>query len=156
MPHPGTRFGETYLIPSRASRRYRWGMASETLHEPPETLSNGTKDMHRAISSLMEELEAVDWYAQRAEACTDDDLRAILVHNKNEEIEHAIMTLEWLRRRDPVFAGNVSTYVGTSGPITEIESAEKSSASTASTVTLGAGKKSSSDGSLGIGSLKGT
>lgn len=132
-------------------------MASETLHEPPETLSNGTKDMHRAISSLMEELEAVDWYAQRAEACTDDDLRAILVHNKNEEIEHAIMTLEWLRRRDAVFAKNVSTYVDTSGPIAELEAAEKSGGAPG-TVTLGdgGGKKGSKDGSLGIGSLKGT
>lgn len=134
-------------------------MASETLHEPPETLSNGTKDMHRAIASLMEELEAVDWYSQRAEACTDDDLRAILVHNKNEEIEHAIMTLEWLRRRDPVFAENVSTYVGTSGAVTEIETSAVEKTATADQgahVTPLAGSKATNDGSLGVGSLKGT
>ena len=73
-------------------------MGSETYHEPYESLSPRTRDLHRAIVSLVEELEAIDWYQQRAEACTDPELRAVLLHNKNEEIEHAFMNLEWLRR----------------------------------------------------------
>jgi ferritin-like protein len=76
-------------------------MSSEGLHE--ENLSAEALNLHRAIVSLMEELEAVDWYNQRAEACTDADLRKILEHNRDEEIEHAIMVLEWLRRNNPVF-----------------------------------------------------
>ena len=87
-------------------------MSSENLHEPADVLSEETKNTHRAIVSLMEELEAVDWYQQRAEACTDDALRAVLTHNKNEEIEHAMMVLEWLRRTNPVFATNIGTYIG--------------------------------------------
>jgi hypothetical protein len=72
-------------------------MSSESYHEPSELLSEETKNLHRAIVSLKEELEAADWYQQRAEACSDGELRAVLVHNKNEEIEHAMMILEWLR-----------------------------------------------------------
>jgi uncharacterized protein len=78
-------------------------MANEGYHEPVSELSDETRDMHRAIISLMEELEAVDWYNQRADACKDDKLRAVLAHNRDEEKEHAAMTLEWIRRRDPVF-----------------------------------------------------
>jgi uncharacterized protein len=96
-------------------------MSSENLHEPSELLSEGTKNLHRAIVSLKEELEAVDWYQQRAEACTDSELRAVLRHNRNEEIEHAMMTLEWLRRTDATFALNIEKYIGTSGPIVEVE-----------------------------------
>lgn len=76
-------------------------MASEGYHEPLDKLSPATMDMHRAIMSLMEELEAVDWYNQRAEACTDPELKAIIEHNRDEEKEHATMVLEWIRRRDP-------------------------------------------------------
>lgn len=76
-------------------------MSSEGLHE--QNLSAEALNLHRAIVSLMEELEAVDWYNQRAEACTDADLKKILEHNRDEEIEHAIMVLEWLRRNNPVF-----------------------------------------------------
>jgi uncharacterized protein len=76
-------------------------MASEGLHEPRELLSPETIDRHRAIVSLMEELEAVDWYDQRADATSDPDLRRVLEHNRDEEKEHAAMTLEWLRRHDP-------------------------------------------------------
>lgn len=97
-------------------------MASERLHEPSELLSEKTKNMHRAIVSLIEELEAVDWYQQRAEACSDPALRAVLLHNKNEEIEHAMMTLEWLRRNDPIVEHNARAYLFTDGPITELES----------------------------------
>ncbi len=76
-------------------------MSSEAYHEPIDKLSAATKDMHRAIVSLMEELEAVDWYNQRADACTDPELKAILEHNRDEEKEHAVMVLEWMRRQDP-------------------------------------------------------
>jgi ferritin-like protein len=76
-------------------------MASEGYHEPVEKLSAETMDMHRAITSLMEELEAVDWYNQRIDAATDPELKRILQHNRDEEKEHAAMVLEWIRRRDP-------------------------------------------------------
>lgn len=76
-------------------------MASVGFHEPMDKLSDATLDMHRAITSLMEELEAVDWYNQRMDACVDPDLREILRHNRDEEKEHAVMVLEWIRRRDP-------------------------------------------------------
>lgn len=128
-------------------------MASETLHEPADVLSDETKNLHRAIVSLMEELEAVDWYQQRAEACTDDELRAVLTHNKNEEIEHAMMTLEWLRRRHPVFAENIDTYLKTNGPIVGVEAAALGRDG-----GDGGGGSSASEPlavSLGIGSLKG-
>ncbi len=130
-------------------------MGSENLHEPWDVLSDDTKNIHRAIVSLMEELEAVDWYGQRAEACTDEELRAVLVHNKNEEIEHAMMNLEWIRRKVPEFAQNIDTYLNTTGPITEVEKATKAGAAEAGEAEpKPAGK--SHDGSLGIGSLKGS
>jgi uncharacterized protein len=97
--------------------------ASTTLHEPAEQLKTETINFHRAIVSLMEELEAIDWYRQRAEACTDSQLRAILEHNMNEEIEHASMALEWIRRNVPKFDEALKTYLFTSGEITEIEEA---------------------------------
>jgi ferritin-like protein len=78
-------------------------MANEGYHEPVSELSDETRDMHRAIISLMEELEAVDWYNQRIDACSDPELAKILAHNRDEEKEHAAMVLEWIRRRDPVF-----------------------------------------------------
>lgn len=76
-------------------------MANEGYHEPVEELSDETRDMHRAITSLMEELEAVDWYQQRVDACKDPELKKILQHNADEEKEHAAMVLEWIRRHDP-------------------------------------------------------
>lgn len=78
-------------------------MANEGYHEPVAELSAETRDMHRAIISLMEELEAVDWYNQRVDACKDAELKSILAHNRDEEKEHASMVLEWIRRRDPTF-----------------------------------------------------
>ena len=78
-------------------------MANEGYHEPINELSDATRDMHRAITSLMEELEAVDWYNQRVDACKNQDLKAILAHNRDEEKEHAAMVLEWIRRQDPTF-----------------------------------------------------
>ena len=76
-------------------------MAHEGYHEPISEPSDDTRDMHRAIISLMEELEAVDWYNQRVDACRDEELKAILVHNRDEEKEHAAMVLEWIRREGP-------------------------------------------------------
>jgi uncharacterized protein len=92
-------------------------MASEGFHEPLEKLSPQTVDMHRAISSLMEELEAVDWYNQRIDACNCPELRAILVHNRDEEKEHASMVLEWIRRRDQAFDKELKDYLFSEGPI---------------------------------------
>lgn len=87
--------------------------AHEGLHEPAEKLSQGTLDMHRAIVSLIEELEAVDWYQQRADACGDSELKAILEHNRDEEKEHAAMVLEWIRRKDPTFSKELKDYLFT-------------------------------------------
>ena len=86
-------------------------MSSESLHEPAEKLSPATIDRHRATVSLMEELEAVDWYDQRIDAATDEELKAILRHNRDEEKEHAAMVLEWLRRQDPVLDQQLRTYL---------------------------------------------
>ena len=96
-------------------------MASEGYHEPIDKLSAECLDRHRAISSIMEELEAVDWYDQRVEAATDPELKAILAHNRDEEKEHAAMTLEWLRRRDPKLDEHLRTYLFTEGDILAIE-----------------------------------
>jgi len=92
-------------------------MAHEGYHEPVDRLSDATRDMHRAIASLMEELEAVDWYNQRVDACHDKELRAILAHNRDEEKEHAAMVLEWIRRKDPVFSAELKDYLFTDKPI---------------------------------------
>ena len=88
-------------------------MANEGYHEPVEELSDETRDMHRAIVSLMEELEAVDWYNQRVDACKDDELKAILAHNRDEEKEHAAMLLEWIRRRDAKLDDELKDYLFT-------------------------------------------
>lgn len=88
-------------------------MAHEGYHEPISELSDDTRDMHRAIISLMEELEAVDWYNQRVDVCRDEELRAILVHNRDEEKEHAAMVLEWIRRKDPTFDKELKDYLFT-------------------------------------------
>ena len=88
-------------------------MANEGYHEPTEELSDETRDMHRAIISLMEELEAVDWYNQRVDACKDEDLKAILAHNRDEEKEHAAMVLEWIRRKGATFDKELKDYLFT-------------------------------------------
>ena len=92
-------------------------MASVGYHEPVDQLSHQTRDMHRAIVSLMEELEAVDWYNQRADACKDPALKAILAHNRDEEKEHASMILEWIRRKDATFSQELKDYLFTEKPI---------------------------------------
>jgi ferritin-like protein len=126
---------------------YGRAMSSESYHEPMELLSEPTRNLHRAIVSLCEELEAVDWYNQRAEACSDPELRAVITHNKNEVIEHAMMNLEWIRRNHPVFDANIAKYLDSKGPITAIESAGGGAAS-APPAPAASG--------LGIGSLRGT
>ncbi|HEY0885258.1 ferritin [Ramlibacter sp. RBP-2] len=93
-------------------------MANEGYHEPVNELRAETRDMHRAITSLMEELEAVDWYNQRVDACTDPVLRAILEHNRDEEKEHAAMILEWIRRKDASFDHELRDYLFTDKSLT--------------------------------------
>jgi uncharacterized protein len=122
-------------------------MASEGLHEARELLDGATIDRHRAVVSLKEELEAVDWYDQRVSATDDATLAEVLAHNRDEEKEHAAMTLEWLRRHDAVLDRNLRQYLFTSDPITEIEEEGETS------IASGAGAGLA--GSLGIGSLKG-
>jgi uncharacterized protein len=125
-------------------------MASETLHESADTIGSEAVDVHRAIVSVMEELEAVDWYNQRAKATANPELRAILEHNRDEEKEHASMALEWLRRADPKFAQHLKTFLFTEGPITEIEATMAEGGDE----EADAASVPSGDGSLGIGSLK--
>ena len=122
-------------------------MASETLHEDPAKLGPEVIDRHRAVASLMEELEAVDWYDQRVQATTDDELRAILAHNRDEEKEHAAMVLEWLRRHDAALATQLRAYLFSGGSIVGKEATETGGES------AGAGG-AAGDGSLGIGSLR--
>jgi hypothetical protein len=93
--------------------------SSADLHAPRDRLSKETLALHQAIVSMMEELEAVDWYRQRADDCDDPELQAILLHNMREEIEHAMMLLEWLRRNNPDFASMMKDYLYTEGPIAE-------------------------------------
>lgn len=123
-------------------------MSSESLHESAKQLRPETIDQHRAIASLMEELEAIDWYNQRVDAATDEELKQILAHNRDEEKEHAAMVLEWLRRRDPQLNEHLRTYLFTDQRLLEIEEKAES----------GGGKKAgknSGHGCLNIGSLRG-
>lgn len=137
-------------------------MASDTYHEPLEQVSEPTRDLHRAISSLMEELEAVDWYQQRAGATQDAELRAVLEHNRDEETEHAMMVLEWIRRNNPVFDRNIKTYLMKPGPITGLEAVAKDTSGAdgaepdPTPSAIPAGAPPADGASLGIGSLKGT
>ena len=124
-------------------------MASEGLHEPADQLSPETIDYHRAILSLMEELEAVDWYNQRVDATDDEGLAKVLAHNRDEEKEHAAMTLEWLRRRDPVLDQHLRTYLFTSASVLAIEHE-----AAADEGGSDGGSEGGPDGSLAIGSLR--
>ena len=96
-------------------------MSSVGYHEPIEELSQATRDMHRAIVSLMEELEAVDWYNQRVDVCQDEELKKILTHNRDEEKEHAAMVLEWIRRKDPKFSKYLKEFLFTDGSLVDLE-----------------------------------
>lgn len=112
-------------------------MAGAPLHESPDDLSPETLELHRALVSLIEELEAVDWYGQRIDAAQDDELRNVLAHNRDEEKEHACMTLEWIRRRDPVFDRHLRQFLFRSDSIVASEHAGNGA-----------------DPTLGIGSLR--
>ena len=90
---------------------------SAGFHEPLDRLQQSTVDLHRAVVSVVEELQAIDWYSQRVDATTDPELRAILAHNGNEEKEHAAMLLEWIRRHDPVFEAHLRNHLFQDGPI---------------------------------------
>src|SRR5437763_11685531 len=116
--------------------------SSATLHEPADKIGAAAIDRHRAIVSLMEELEAVDWYDQRVHATDDPSLAAVLAHNRDEEKEHAIMTLEWLRRHDPILDQHMRTYLFTDKAITEVEVEAEA-----------ADGPGGGDGSLGLGKL---
>ncbi len=120
-------------------------MASTQFHESEEHLRPETRDMHRAIVSLMEELEAIDWYQQRIDATGDAELREILRHNRDEEKEHAAMVLEWIRRRSPEFDTRLREYLFTEGAIVGREE----------TVTGKNGNGAGSRPAVGIGSLRG-
>jgi ferritin-like protein len=119
-------------------------MSSESLHEATEKLSPATVDRHRATVSLMEELEAVDWYDQRVDATTDEALKEVLRHNRDEEKEHAAMVLEWLRRQDPVLDAQLRTYLFKDGDITQVEADAEG----------GEAAADSADGCLCIGDLR--
>jgi ferritin-like protein len=108
------------------------------LHEDAESLSGDTRELHRALASLIEELEAVDWYQQRIDATGDAELRAVLSHNRDEEIEHACMVLEWVRRRSAAFDRQLRRSLFRSGPIVGVEADPPSAPA---------------DGSLGLGRL---
>lgn len=121
--------------------------SSMGLHEAREDLSPATLDRHRGLVSLMEELEAMDWYQQRIDATGDPELRAVLAHNRDEETEHAAMSLEWMRRHDTALDEHLRTYLFTSGSIVAVEEAAEGGD--------GGGGDAPGDGGLGIGSLRG-
>jgi len=127
------------------------GDNSASFHESEERLRPQTMDHHRAIASLMEELEAVDWYDQRIDATGDPDLRAILVHNRDEEKEHAAMVLEWLRRRDPEMDRFLRQYLFTEGSIVALEAEAEAEGDGGDGAAAGNGNGA---GGLGIGSLR--
>lgn len=120
-------------------------------HESEDKLRPETQDKHRALTSMMEELEATDWYDQRVDAADDAELKEILAHNRNEEIEHFTMLLEWFRRRDPKMSAELKDRLFTSASIVGQEQAEKGGGGEGAGGEGGGG----SAGSLGIGSLRG-
>ncbi len=122
-------------------------MASEGLHEPTSLLDEATIDYHRAMTSLCEELEAIDWYDQRVSATSDTSLASVLAYNRDDEKEHAAMLLEWLRRRDSALDANLRRYLFTDQPITEV--------GPVSGITGPMTAAEGASDSLAIGSLKG-
>ncbi len=119
-------------------------MASDSYHESPDLLSDETRNMHRALVSLMEELEAIDWYGQRAAVCSDEQLTGVLVHNKNEEVEHAAMLMEWIRRQDAHFDAMLRKYLFSEASIVGIEKEAEAGRAVVSAID-----------DLGIGGMKG-
>lgn len=114
---------------------------AEQYNEPVEELSSKDRDIVRALNSLKEEIEAINWYQQRVAAGSDESLKNVLAHNRDEEIEHAVMALEWLRRNMGEWDGAMKTYLFTDKPITELEDGEES------------GPEEKSGGDLGIGKI---
>ncbi|HEY1796921.1 MAG TPA: ferritin [Stellaceae bacterium] len=129
-------------------------MPSENLHVPREVLSQEARLLHYAITSLMEELEAVDWYRQRADDSEDAALREILLHNMREEMEHASMLIEWMRRHNADFAERLKTYLFTEAPITEVEKIAEGKAG-GSAAEAGGERPARVDMMPTVGSLKG-
>jgi len=121
-------------------------VAHEGLHEAAELLGAETIDRHRAIESLIEEIEAIDWYHQRVAAADDPELASILMHNRDDEKEHAAMALEWIRRRDPALDEQLRLYLFTTEPIVSPEDTEADDETTSPRVE---------SSGLGIGSLRG-
>jgi uncharacterized protein len=135
-------------------------MSSENLHAPRERLSRETLELHHAIVSLMEELDAVDWYRQRADDSEDEALKQVLLHNMREEMEHAAMVLEWIRRNNKEFDGFLRTYLFTRAPLLEVEHAAEAGETAEEAKELGGkppGRSSRGHGGLGftVGPLKG-
>ncbi len=126
MP-PRVQLGADLAKSSGPAQPLAMASASQGLHEREDLLSEATKDLHRAIVSLQEELEAADWYQQRIDATRDPELRRILAHNRDEEKEHAMMLLEWIRRHDVAFARQLRLHVGRPGPIAEAQEEEEAS-----------------------------
>ena len=129
-------------------------MSSEDLHVPREVLTQEGRLLHYAITSLKEELDAVDWYRQRADDTEDEQLREILLHNMREEMEHAAMVLEWIRRRNTDFDGHLKTYLFTEAPIVGIEKVDTGRGGPGRASGSGSGQHSGSAG-VTVGSLKG-
>jgi hypothetical protein len=127
-------------------------MSSESLHVPREVLSPEGRLLHHAITSLKEELDAADWYRQRADDTEDDALKELLLHNMREEMEHASMLIEWIRRHNGDFAGHLQTYLFTQAPIVGIERAVEAGADKG---VAGSMPRPAADRTVTIGSLKG-
>src|SRR5262245_22359308 len=117
-------------------------------HEAEDKLRTETQDNHRALTSMMEELEAVDWYDQRVDAASDPALKEILAHNRDEEKEHFVMLMEWLRRRNAKLSTELKNRLFASGSIVAQEQADKAEGANG-------GSAADDGGSLGLGSLKG-
>ena len=115
---------------------------------PYSELSDEARTLDNGITSLMEELEATNYYNQRADVATDEGLKAIMIHNRNEEIEHIAMLIEWLRRNSPEFHERLQTYLFTDAPITEVEALATGGGET------GGGAKAPGTASLGLGSFR--
>lgn len=139
------------------------GENSNALHEDAEVLGAAGVDRHRAIASIMEELEAVDWYDQRVAATADAELAAVLAHNRDEEKEHAAMTLEWLRRHDPTLDAVLRRYLFSDGPIVAVEHDASDQPASSGSPPASSGSQpparrgpadAAGDGSLSIGSLR--
>ncbi|MFP4353962.1 MAG: encapsulin-associated ferritin-like protein [Phycisphaerae bacterium] len=123
-------------------------------HEPRELLPEEIIDQHRACQSLIEELEAVMWYHQRAAVTQDQQLKAVLIHNRDEEIEHAMMNLEWLRRNFAAFDEQMRTYLFTELPITEVEEAAEEGGDSPDAGESGPDASGDPEGDLKIGSRR--